>query len=195
MDLSVFQSSGMWPTIRIHQAIHTEVASMRVLTVIPTIAVNWQALVPSTLIGHVLEFDGVVRPLPDKGPNEFRVAHHTIIVMSQITWPIPHGMRIFTEDERPIQWRIGAPFMEIGGLDFFNTRIHTAPNIQILGVIADIRLVIPVGFIVERPAWVFLSGNLQHGFNIRTITGLIPGRPHNNGAEVLEGSNIGYHAR
>ena len=162
---------------------------------IPTIAVNRQALVPSTLIGQVLELNGVVRPLPDKGPNEFRMAHHTIIVMSQIAWPIPHGMRIFTEDKRPVQWRIGAPFMEIGVLDFFDARIHTAPNIQILGVIGDIRLVIPVSFIVERPAWIFLSGSLQHGFNVRTIAGLIPGRPHDNGAEVLEGSNIGYHAR
>ena len=131
--------------IRIDQAIHTEVAEVRIVTKVAPVTVGRFCL------SRLWHRDGMVTPFPDEEANQLRMTLHAVIIIFQTTRSIAHGMGILAEHEWPIKWRILPPLAEVESLDFFNRGIHPAVDFHMLLIVRLSWVAEIIPFIVQNP--------------------------------------------
>ena len=79
----------MGAAVRIHQAVHAEIAVVGKLTVVASIGIH-------LLAGDGMAFlYGMVTPLPDHAAAGTVILLHDMEIILQISGTVPHGMGIF----------------------------------------------------------------------------------------------------
>ena len=144
------QNTRVWRSVRIHESIHAEVAGMRIFPVVTAITVE------GFLVRLVaVKVDRMVGPFPDEGSDKGIMGHHKVVVGLDITGTVPHGVDVFTEDERLL-----SGLTEIQFLNLFYRGIHAAPHVEAVRIIVFLPIVVPIGLVVEWPARIELTSRL-----------------------------------
>ena len=169
----------MGSAIRIHQAIHTEVAVMRELTCIAAVMENISSVCSLAFPGRM------ITPFPYEAAAELVIFVHQLHVIMDIPGAVAHCMNKFTLNKGLSHSAVFAVFLYPLGI-----RIHPAHHIQHGNIVVITCGIIDACFIVQQTGRIISLYPSSGVFKVAAVAALIAQGPENNRALVFVPDHI-----
>ena len=169
----------MGSAVRIHQAIHTEVAVMRELPCIAAVMENISSVCSLAFPGRM------ITPFPYEAAAELVIFVHQLHVIMDIPGAVAHCMNKFTLNKGLSHSAVFAVFLYPLGI-----RIHPAHHIQHGNIVVITCGIIDACFIVQQTGRIISLYPSSGVLKVAAVAALIAQGPENNRALVFVPDHI-----
>ena len=118
-----FHQPSVRGTIRVNEAIHAEIAVVRVFSVVAAVGIFFLS------VNRLAKINCMVAPFPDKAAAGTVIGLDDFKIVFKIARAVAHRMAVFTHDKR-----LGAVSFKVS-MDVRDCRVHPAEQIQIAEII------------------------------------------------------------
>ena len=173
VNVFIFQEPCVGRAVGIDKAVHTEIAVVGILSVVPAIIVDRSAVRRRSLV------NGMVAPLPDKTSADAVVVFHQAKIVLVISCPIAHGMAVLAHDKGLFRIRLRVAD------DIFKGRIHPAVEIDVGMIEGTGASRVPGALIVGQARGVIGFGPAQGFLKGAAVAALVSHGPDHHAGAVF----------
>ena len=173
VHIFIFQQTGMRGTIRVYQTIHTEIAIMDLLPMIPAVIINGLSILCFSMC------NGVIAPLPDKAAAHPVKFLDYLEVILKIPGSVSHAVAILYQQER-----FTGIFLQVFP-NLIQGRIHAAIQVNVPIFIGFPTFPVSGTLILCQAARIKYFCPCKCLFKVTAIRTFISHRPHHDRRAVL----------